>query len=145
MRKSLYHDLVPDTVYVLLLGLKVALVSIPLGSLPWLGSVRPKAPTSSPLPVTDENCHINKNNVFRESISVVGLFHVSLSGQLYIFLRQHKELCQCVCMLVNTNLVPRVSMTAIYNAWFCYEPFRHRGYFSSYNTTFLNQQRFFVM
>lgn len=46
-----YQDLAPLRVYVLDEGLYLALVSIPLGLLPWSGSVSPNAPTISPLAV----------------------------------------------------------------------------------------------
>lgn len=44
----LYQVLAPLRVNVSLEGLYMALVSMPLGSLPWLGSVRPKQPRISP-------------------------------------------------------------------------------------------------
>lgn len=46
-----HHDLLPFNVNVFLLALYLALVSIPLGLLPWLGSVSPKHPINSPFPV----------------------------------------------------------------------------------------------
>ena len=48
-KSTAYHDLVPLSVYVRLSELCVAVVSIPPGSLPWFGSVRPKQPIRSPL------------------------------------------------------------------------------------------------
>lgn len=44
----LYQVLAPLMVNVSLEGLYTALVSMPLGSLPWLGSVKPKQPRISP-------------------------------------------------------------------------------------------------
>lgn len=44
-----YQDLVPLSVYVLLDSLYLARVSMPPGSLPWFGSVKPKHPISSPV------------------------------------------------------------------------------------------------
>lgn len=44
----LYQVLAPLRLNVSLEGLYMALVSMPLGSLPWLGSVRPKQPRISP-------------------------------------------------------------------------------------------------
>ncbi len=43
-----HQVLVPLMMYVHELGLYTALVSMPPGLLPWLGSVRPKHPISSP-------------------------------------------------------------------------------------------------
>ncbi len=44
-----YQVFVPLSVYVLLDELYLALDSMLPGSLPWLGSVRPKAPINSPV------------------------------------------------------------------------------------------------
>lgn len=51
----LYQVLAPLMENVSLEGLYTALVSMPLGSLPWLGSVKPKQPRISPRAAQQKN------------------------------------------------------------------------------------------
>ena len=69
--KSTYHDFVPLIVYVLLDGLNLALVSILPGSLPWLGSVRPKAPTISPLAAINNT---KESRLHHKTRIIIGVF-----------------------------------------------------------------------
>lgn len=57
----------PFRIYVPVLSSYRALVSMPLGSLPWLGSVKPKQPINSPLPVKLENGRLKRQcNLFEQ-------------------------------------------------------------------------------